>query len=140
MVYVLYIFLCSLQIFLYISPIIDQFFDGKLNKELVTWNIWASTTMYFRLHKSKLRCFGHWNQQGISWVKLERGSHYDPGQINTRGRGEVISHGGGKLPGSAVIPWIHDAGGARVNNGTRGNYHMKPFLSESRCGNQVAGW
>ena len=47
----------SLETVIYFSPIIYQFYDETLNKYFVTWNIWASRVIYFRLNKSKLRFF-----------------------------------------------------------------------------------
>ena len=56
-----------------------------------------------------------------------------------RGIGEVISHGGGKLPGAAGIPCIHAEGGTMVKTATIRNYQKTLFLSESRRGQQVDG-
>ena len=56
-----------------------------------------------------------------------------------RSIGEVSSCGGGEVSVAAGIPWVHAAGGERVETVTSGNYHNTYFLRESRCGNQVAG-
>ena len=131
-----YIFIISLKTVLYTSLIIWKCSNVKLKKYLAIWNIQASRIIYFRLHKSKLKCFVHWHQQEISWGKFGRGSQCGDCQSNARGRGEVRSQGGGKVPGSVSRPWSHDAGHARVKTATSGKYHKTPFLREIRRGNQ----
>ena len=138
MVCVLHIFF--LFYYLYIIPIIYQFYEGTLNKYLVIWNIWASRIIYFRLHKSKLWYFGHWQQREISWVNSGIVYQCGPCKIDKRGRGEVRSNGCGKLPGYLGRLWIHDTGVARVNTVTGGIYQKTTFLRYIRHGHRVAGW
>ena len=135
-----YLFMLSLKTVIYISPIIYQFCDGTLNKYLATWNIWASTIIYFRLQKSKLWYFGHWHQREISWGNVGRGSQCGPCQSGTRGIGEVSSHVGEEVLGATRRNWSHSEGGARVKTSTSGNYHKTPFLRESIREHQLYGW
>ena len=60
--------------------------------------------------------------QKTSW-----GSHCGPFLRDTRGRRESRSHGGGKLPGTAVRPWINYAGGSRIETVTSVHYHRQFF-------------
>ena len=135
-----YLLMLYLKTVLYISPIIYQFSDGTLNKYLITWNIWAPRIIYFRLHKSKLQCFGHWHHRAISWGNVGRGYQCVPFQINTRRRGEFIIHGSGKVPGAVGRTWSHAAGCASFKTTRGGKYHKIPFLRERRRGYQVDGW
>ena len=109
-------------------------------KYLVTWNIWDSRIIYFRLHKSRLRCFGHWHKLEIYNGNFGIGYQCGPCKRDTRGIGEVSIHDGGKVPGYAGRPWSHAARGTRVNTVTIGNYHKKTFLRDIKRGHQVSGW
>ena len=135
-----YIFIISLKNVLYISTIIHQSYDGTMKTYFETWNIWASSIIYFRFKKSKLQCLGHLYQREIYWGNVGRGSHRVPYQSDTRVRGEARSHGGGKVPGSAYRTWSHSAEGAQVDTVTSGNYQKTTFLRKIRRGHQVAGW
>ena len=70
---------------------------------------------------------------------IRGGSQCGPCQRNTRGRGEVYSHGDGKVPGSSVISRINAVGDARVYTGTIRHYQNKPFLRGSRRGHHLDG-
>ena len=138
MVCVLHIYF--LFYYLYIIPIIYQFYEGTLNKYLVIWNIWASRIIYFRLHKSNSWFLGNWYQWAISWGNVGRVSQCVPCQRDTRGRVEVSINSGGKVPIYSGRPWIHAAGNEMVKTVTSRNYHKTPFLRYIRGGHQVDGW